>query len=553
MNIDSLSGEQHMAYFSQSLDILAENLVELSKQQIRSRGYISQETAPQHCALALEKIAQMHTCMMRVRASLEPQKPQESADVLREIHTIMGHLDTRLDAARDLLQQYGTSDPHKRQQLLVNALVPLADTRTYLDELFGMCDNHRYVSSNQETIMQILMNQMCTISLATVSSMAQSLADKKVSISDMENTHEPLSWSEYAHKKIRDYKKLYETRVDIVINMAQKDPKYIHHVLTDLSHRLCGTSFSREKEEDLIIIDDICVACRKFAPIVREMRDEGSLTAKKLAQVLETAMPGLLVSNSVILHGIETIAVTASSDERSIKKKASEMAIGAIKRVGIANDKQINSITKNAKSGVPLSKHMQDITDCIARYHLSAFMPTIIAVLRYHDEGLTMMIRRAADMCIDFEADCADICTIVDDLRGGSITRTRESNKELMLYLKRLQFRWEHPQAMTVTPTTLFAGNIPLPENGSLKHDPLETASDSSSVYETAWDGSSERDWATEAEQGESERAESNMGDSETEEECEERELDRHSENGLAFMAIFSGGAHSDREMDELA
>jgi hypothetical protein len=507
--LQSLTYEQHMAQFSRSLDELAQEVTDLSKQHIGNRDSGRTEGISARCPVNLEKIDQMRMHVRHVCASLKSDTLHTQniakTDVLQEVRAIFNHLDTRLGDTRKLLETYNTS--HQRGKLLHSALDPLVEIQEHLNGLFGICDGYPYASPHSTTIIQVLLTEARSFSLAKAFMVAQSFADpsptmgrqspvsgaqsdelseESIAMGVMNNNQRAstFSWSHNIRQNIDKYEKLYRNRAQTAIKLAQKNPEHISSVFADLSHRLCGTEFVDETKENLGLIEKLCMDYPEDSQTLKEMKKEGDLTGKNLAKLLKATLPNAVVSGGDLLECVEAVVTAAAkqSDHSAmgyVKHQASQAAVNLAKKTGIVKEKQINSITKHVNEGNPFSKRVQKVTRIIDQYHLKGMLNTMIAALEGFDPFVTMMIGRAADFYIECGQDYGKVLNIVRDLKGYNITATQEQNKVLLAYLGRLKIAWKHPGAMAA----VARPSLPLSEGVFFEQD--EDAA-SESGYETA-------------------------------------------------------------------
>ena len=489
-------GEAQMAQFSYSLNALATDLTDLSRQQIGYRGSINISPLSSALTVNLEKIGAMQRNIKALRASLSPESSIENTDVLLEVQAVFDHLDERLIYVQKLLHTYNATPLYQRGTLLHKVLNPLVEMQADLNGLFGICGYHRYVSPHNNTIIQVLLAKARSFFITKSLILAQSLVDPDDDIiAAMDNDKKNLTWFESMHKGVQEYEVLYEKRARIAIDLAKKDPKHITSVFADLSHRLCGTAFCRYTNENLDLLERLCAKCSALKPKLQEMKKDNDLTADNMAKILNAAMPHV-VSSGLILGGVEAIVVTADKPTDGVtggfKKAASQMIVQGIKQLGVADDKKLDSLRKNAINGTPFSQAMHDMTDTIKQFHVEGMIPTVVALLKAFDPIITIMMGRVADACINGEPTCAKILKIVHDLKGGNVSITRECNRSLINYLKSLKNSWENPMTASVIERPFAPSDteiVGLSGSGSaVSSEGWETASDGSD-YHSAWDG----------------------------------------------------------------
>jgi hypothetical protein len=505
------SCHKHMVQFSLSLNELAQEVTDLSKQQIGNRNCGPIDRLSLRCPINLGKIDAMRAHLGCIRTSLNTESASQhnlkKTDVLYEIQAIFKHLDTRLGDTRTLLNAYNAS--HQRGKLLHNALDPLVDIQENLNGLFGICSGHPYVSPHKNTIIQVLLTEARSFSWMKTFMVAQSLANPSVGMSGRQSpisrnqsmdfseqniaigvmyndqTGSSSSWSDNIRKSIAQYEKLYEDRARIAIDLAKNNPQHISSVFADLSHRLCGTEFCNETKENLGLIEKLCMEYPEDSQTLLEMRAEGSLTAQKLALLLKATMPSAVASGGDILERVEAVVSAAENPGDGaigyVKQQASQFAVNMAKKTGVVNEKQINSLTKYVKEGNPFSKRVQKVTRIIKQYHLEGMVNTMIATLEGFDKLFTIMMGRAADFYMECGKDSPKILKIVRDLKGYNITATCEYNKALLGYLNRLKNAWENPGGMIA---------IQL----SLPYEDIDGDAVSDSSYETASNGLRQED-----------------------------------------------------------
>lgn len=505
--MELLAYERNMAQFSRSLNELARTITDLSRQQIGNRNCGSNATVA-GCPIDLGKIDQMRADVQRICSSLNadhsPAHKLEKTDVLHEVQAIFNHLHRRLGDTRKLLNTCNTS--HQRGKLLHSALDPLVEIQENLNILFGICNGYSYASPHRNTIIQVLLTEARSFSLAKALMAIQTLADPNATMGRQspvssaqrgEFSEETIamgvmnndprtsssSWSYNIRENVAKYESLYKNRAQIAIKLATKNPIHITSVFADLSHRLCGTEFCDETKENLGFIEKLCMDYAEDSQTLKEMKQEGSLTAKKLAQLLKATMPNAVVSGGAILERVEAVVVAAGKPGDGamgyVKQQASQAAVNIAMKTGIVNEKQLNSITKHVNEGDPFSKRVQKVTRIIKQYHLEGMVNTMIATLEGFDIAFTILMGRAADFYIECGKDCDKILTIVHDLKGYNITSAQEKNKALLSYLARLKCAWENPEmAALVRPCASLRGNSFIEQSRDTDSEGYETASE---------------------------------------------------------------------------
>lgn len=452
---EPVSYEQHMARFSHSFSNLSKELTALQMKHDSGADVSSHHMKP-----ALEKVKEMQTNMLQLRASLKPETSSElngdTTDVLREVQAVFSHMDGQLKEAYTRLQQHEGNE----ELAIINAKRSVAEIKKRLNTLFSICDSRRYTSPSNKDVFTVLFDKAVSSPLDTISVIAKSLAEKRIFIpstndefSQFEDASEEPKWYERAREKGEQYKMLYdELRAHMVVDLMndkEKSTENIEHVLSDLSYRLCGSESHTQLRKNMQnVLDCVAGICSFFCvlkPVLEGMKEEEALDANVMAQMLDAAQPRFIPRDSAL----RLIEGLVQSDSSGIVKRV-------LKKTKVATEKQLTSLERNVNRGTPHSKYIGNIRKFAEKYHLASLLPPVIALLRNNDGTLTPMVQGFAEKVIAWGDDCKRIQDIIGELheeheQGGEIRAIREKNNALLAYMNRLKRAWEDPDCTLIT------------------------------------------------------------------------------------------------------